>query len=905
MKSRDLLPFVLENSLTGLWWFLVLLLVGWGAVPGMCELVAEVKDHLGSPTLFINGQPEVPFMFYGYADSALQATRVEAGPEWQEVTIPFTAPEDNSGSCAIHMRVGDLAGKVWVDSVSLREVANGKPAEPNLVQMGDWEGEEVALRNHWTLWTNPDSGVKASWSPDRQIFKEGAQSGRIDIDVPGKGPVDAHLIQTGMSVRKGQKYVLHLFLRSDPARVLQVQVLRHGEPWTAYSCLKDSVYSQQVVLAAARGIHLHSFGISMPWPKPGEQADYSQIDRILESVIELDPKALLLPRFGMMAPAWWLDTHPGQEMAFSDANASGFGRFSSMASDSWRKDALEQLRALVRHCEARFGDRMFGYHPCGQNTGEWFYERSWEEVTSGYEEAFQAGFARWALARYGSIESLRQAWDQPELTEETIRVPSHEQRLHSRHGFFRDPASEKFLIDFHEYLQIAMVEPLEAMARVIKEETQQKKLVVLFYGYLFEISGIPYGPQNSGHLAMARLLKCPDVDIVCSPISYYDRGSGGTGPFMTAVDSVSAAGKLWLNEDDTRTHLTPKDTWVMSIHPAHDLPSLKGIHQRNVGRILPRRMACWFMDLANEGWLNEAGIWDNIAELKSIYQKYLSQDSRFQPEVAVIVDEKSSLSLADTWRLTRHLNSAFRDQVGRMGTEFSLHYLDDVLEDRYVLPKVTLFIGCHSLTQSARTKLQAAIHGKTSVWFYGSGYLDEDSADVGNMESLLGFKFKEHLEDGPAAIEFLAESSVLPPLHHRQYNLEATLQPWWSIEPQADTVPLGHFRNGETAVAVRFDGVGGAIYSVGSLGCPSEFLRSIIARAGVQLYVESPDCVSAGGSFLSIHACTDGEKIIHLPPGTKLESLDGEVIPAQSGPAVNATMTLGETRYFRILEPQP
>ena len=76
-----------------------------------------------------------------------------------------------------------------------------------------------------------------------------------------------------------------------------------------------------------------------------------------------------------------------------------------------------------------------------------------------------------------------------------------------------------------------MEEPLEMMARVIKEETHGKKLTCFFYGYLFDMHGIPMGPQNSGHLAMARMLQCPDVDILCSPISYLDRELGGAGMF--------------------------------------------------------------------------------------------------------------------------------------------------------------------------------------------------------------------------------------------------------------------------------------------------------------------------------------------------------------------------------------
>ena len=42
-----------------------------------------------------------------------------------------------------------------------------------------------------------------------------------------------------------------------------------------------------------------------------------------------------------------------------------------------------------RSLEARFGDHVAGYHPCGQNTGEWFYEGTWDSPLSGYAAADQ------------------------------------------------------------------------------------------------------------------------------------------------------------------------------------------------------------------------------------------------------------------------------------------------------------------------------------------------------------------------------------------------------------------------------------------------------------------------------------------------------------------------------------
>jgi len=101
---------------------------------------------------------------------------------------------------------------------------------------------------------------------------------------------------------------------------------------------------------------------------------------------------------------------------------------------------------------------------------------------------------------------------------------------HRRSREFRDPQTQRFQIDFAEYMQVCLAEYLQQCARIVKEETGGKKIAVFFYGYLYDVSGFHYGAAVSGHLRLRQVLDCKDIDIVCSPISYFDRGAGGVGP---------------------------------------------------------------------------------------------------------------------------------------------------------------------------------------------------------------------------------------------------------------------------------------------------------------------------------------------------------------------------------------
>jgi hypothetical protein len=484
----------------------------------------------------------------------------------------------------------------------------------------------------------------------------------------------------------------------------------------------------------------------------------------------------------------------------------------------------------------------------------------------------------------------------------SLILPTSEARRKATHGFFRDPLLEQKVIDFHDYQQVAVVEALEAMARVIKEETHHKKLVTFFYGYLFEIGGIPMGPQNSGHLALARLLKCPEVDILCSPISYQDRANGGIGHFMTVVDSVRRAGKLWLNEDDTRTHLTYNKTPFGFIQPIETEQAGKWVHARNLAQIIPRRMACWFMDLGNEGWLNSEGLWSNIGNLKAMYQKLLAEPACWSPEVAIVVDERSPFYLADRWELTRYLLPIFRSDYARMGAPHSLYLLSDVLEGRVTLPKVTLFLACFHITDSERESLLTALQGKTALWFYGSGYLGDKTTTIVNTEALTGVEFEEKPGGITGSAIYRSGLAMTKNLEGKRAGPEVRLEPGWSVEEREGVIPSADYSEGGIAIASRsYRGVNSI--HVGTLGCPAGFLRNVVKEAGCHVYLDSDDLVLTDGRFLAVSASDSGTKTLNLPKGNRLVRFGSETVLNPQGTTFAEEFQKGETRYYLLDKP--
>jgi beta-galactosidase len=654
----------------------------------------------------------------------------------------------------------------------------------------------------------------------------------------------------------------------------------------------------QAALTRAVGIRFYSFSVPMPWPGPGEDRDFSRADQAFETLLGIHPEALCIPRFSCMPPAWWLKAHPEDAMLFSDGERSR--HYMSVASEAWRTEMRVHLRAFIRHCETRWGDHVIGYHPCGLSTAEWFYGRAWEPVFSGLEGAMEKGFREWAMKKYGSADALAGAWRIPEPGPETVFVPALPARSTSACGLFRDARREQQGIDFQEYQQAAVAEALERIAACVKAETARRKLVVFFYGYTFELAGIPKGPAASGHMLLGRILDSPDTDVLCSPVSYGNRGPGGISGLMPPVDSIRRAGKLYLAEDDTRTWRCDSESPFAAVKPMPDREAVFREHRRLFGHLLPRRMAVWHMDLAGAGWLNDAGIWRNIENLKAIYAAHMENPVSFEPEIAVFADEESAPALAATNVMAGPHFSSFRNDWYRIGAPAGIYLLRDLLAGRVEAPALSIFIGCWRRTEAERVILRNALAGKTAVWLHGSGFLGENGPDTANMTDLTGFDF-EMAESGGGALRFTQSDLTACVAGCTVSSDGLILRPRWNIIPRDDIEIIGRYSDGSAAAGVTGAPGCRSIY-IGATVCPAGLLRHIARTAGAHIYAGGNAVVSADDTFLSVSVCKGGEKRIHLPAGKGARPLpDGEALPVENG-VIQVTFEENDVRLFELLD---
>jgi hypothetical protein len=723
------------------------------------------------------------------------------------------------------------------------------------------------------------------------VGESGSAGLHVRLHPPASGDwPDWHIYHLpNLPIVRGGHYRVSFWARAEPARDLSVALYRPGDPFVHLGGPPD-VFASQINMAAAAGVDFVSFPVGLPWPAPSELADWSATDHACEQVLAANPKALLLPRFGADPPDWWRKAHPDDVMTWEDGSRQ---HCAVVASPVYRREAAARVAALVEHLENKFGEHVAGYHTCGQNTGEWFYQDTWGNLLSGYAPADAVAWRGWLRARYGNDAALKTAWHDLGATLNGTSVPTPAERRASPTGVVRDPATQQPLIDFAEFQQQAMADLICDLAKAVRQASHGRKLVVFFYGYVFEFGPIHLGPATSGHYALRRVLDSPAIDVLCSPISYFDRGLGGSAPAMTAAESVALAGKLWLFEDDTRTYLG-SGAFPGQFDGGTNLAETKTLLLRDVAEEATRNFATWWMDLGMTGWFNDERIWEAMQQLAPMDQVFLQNPTPYHPEIAAIIDERAMWETsASASTVTDPGIYQVRRPLGRMGVPYGQYLLDDLVHGR-LRAKLYVFLNAWQLSAAQRKAIRAHTKGAVCVWCYAPGLHDGDRTSPEAMQELTGF----HLVRASTA-----KAWATPTDPGRQLGLQTSFGVDGPVAPlfaAADATPaetLAAYPDGTAAVNLRKTADGWSLF-VGAPGLTSELLRLAARKAGVHLFTQTDCNVYANGPMVALHAAQDGPITLDTGRhGTIHDAVTDQVIG--TGPSLTLPLQKGETRIFR------
>ena len=846
-------------------------------------LEARVRTASGVPRIEIDGKPVRGRIFFGNPQQGSLTVRSEPS----RLSFEFEANQDSGGHGTFHFRFGQEPGTCWLDDFLIEEADSGR------VVFGPctFEGGQTDFDTNWNYWPTGADNTAATVGV---AAVENGHALRVQLAKPAKGKWPGFHIYTQptLDLTGGKRYRVSFRGWADTERKWKLGCYIPGTPFIALMHI-PGVFESQVQLATDVGVDTVSFSLPMVWPKPGEEPDWRPTDKRCRLLLAANPKALLMPRIGMEPPGWWKKAHPDHLMRWEDGPRK---RGVAVASQLYREEAAARLRAVIEHLEAKYPERMVGYHPAGHNTGEWFYQDTWKAQFDGYSRVTQAAWRDWLRRRYGTEAALRAAWNQPEMTFADAAVPSPDRRRAAPAGVLRDPAAEHDIIDFALFQQEAMADCVCALAKAVRTATQGRKLSVFFFGYVFEFAAVWRGPSASGHYGLRRVLDCPDIDILCSPISYVDRGLGQSAPSMTATESIALAGKLWLNEDDTATYLS-SGVFPGLRQKVSTLTETNSQLLRNVGQAACRNLATWWMDLGATGWFDDPGMWAEMKRLEAIDLPLLNHPTPFRPEVALVNHARSMCRVATGGQsVTRPLIYESRGPAARMGASFGQYLLDDILAGR-VDAKLFVFLNAWALTAKERAVLRDHLRGKTVIWCYAPGYHDGDSVSLVAMRELTGQELVPFA--APELAQATAtEAGLAAGLEPEPFGGDKPVQPLFHAPQTPAARVLARYPNGEAAVTWVATNGGASIFC-GAPRLTPGLLRFAAKRAGVHLWTEDDCVLYANGPFVVLHGTKPAP--VHLDTGTPraiIDALTGEALG--SGPRLTIPLGFGQTRILRI-----
>jgi hypothetical protein len=592
------------------------------------------------------------------------------------------------------------------------------------------------------------------------------------------------------------------------------------------------------------------------------------------------------------APRGWQDKHPNARFQTAD----GILAEPSVCDDEFWGVARECLQTFVKKMRLLpQKDSLLGVH---LERGEWFLAQGWGYDTSA---AAQTKFREWARVRYLDDEvTLRANWFDGQARFDNLQIPPYQPEGTGADRFVRSSRKQRKYVDYHLFLSDATVHRIGELAYAAKEASGGYLIVGVSYGYTFE-----WSHPASGHLALGKLLRTPDIDFIAGPPSYRDREPGGTAPFPGPIDSFALNGKLYISEEDFKTSLSgghePDD-----FNPVIKTPqALESVHWRGAGAAVAHGSGICWMDLWGNGWLKTPTIWERAATVQRdlIYRMTCGVS---EPDVVVFIDERALAYLVDQNAFKLLVQNA-REAVLRAGVNAGFYLLSD-LAHREKFPEAKLYIFLNAW--DIRPELRAAIKSrlqkddKVLFWLYSAGLFDAGRESLERAREVTGIALK------PQPFYSKSGTTILNRRHplceafpDRSVVGGSQLEPSYFAIPEEALVLGEYSQTGLPSFIVKDVSDGDSKWSSVFMGEPvvnAGLIRALAQMAGAHVWNFREDVVHVRPPFLTVHCAGAGPRTITLPNKSSAYNLHTGQWVAVDSTNLRFTANDGSTHVFLV-----
>jgi len=811
------------------------------------EIEVCVRQTSAGPRLFVDGKPVLPRSVLVSRGSVPQF----ATDAWTRKNIAFRASWGTNSTTALQFRFAKRFGWTEVRDFTLEDDVG------NIIWGEGTLKDEALFNRNWRWFLDGTT--------NSTTFVDGAARFHLTTDgVTERTTTDQHVYSCRTpELEKGKCYHAKFEIRGDVPhssfsfRVYQVP---KGTSTFIMAALDPDPFRDTATLARDAGVNF-VFPQGSPCWKKGDVADFTGADAVFDSILEVNPNAIVFYRAGYDPPKAVLDEHPDWRTTFDDGTTMDVP---AVACRPWRKAACGFIEKAAKHFREKYPRNFGGFHIASQNAGEWLYPGHYWKPMNGFDTHTLSAWREW-LRRHGEPDAAAAV------------IPGKDVRRVTGGEVLANPVDNKRYLQFYTFQQEELADAIAEFAATARRATDGKKLVMFFYGYTYEMSL----PASGHHGVMYLLDKCGDtIDSFCGPISYGDRAWPGACPCMAAVETLARRGILWWNEDDTRTYLANEKDFGGGGTKAQSIDILT----RNNFAGTIRGFGSWWMDLHGGGWFLDRDLWNIISSHDAVERALFADPAPFEPELAMIVDEGSLIArLPDAPNASHPLVQKARGDFERCGMPYGQYILEDVLRND-IPAKVQFHLASWRLADAQRKALKAQRAARPDlvrVWCWAPGYVSERDASEKNVSDLTGFTARRisvpdtvvkatpaGLAAGLPAVWGKCWGKKIDPL----FTVEATEEETWS-----------RWSDGSPAVVVR-----GKEVFCGVPQLPPALISAIAKRAGAHVWAKPGEAmVWAKGRYVFVYSYIDGKLGLDLGGGQSvvLDVRVGEsrVLPVGAG----------------------
>lgn len=651
---------------------------------------------------------------------------------------------------------------------------------------------------------------------------------------------------------------------------------------------KQRVYHKQMLDA---GVKLHTSVLFSGWVGV-DKYDYYLTDKMLEAVMSVDDNILYMPRIKLNVPVSWCAEYPEEVFVYENGpqtpeeiksmvgtnrhdmtgimpntgdpkpqmsnycrNKGNIG-LQSFASRKWLSDAGEALRRLIMHLEnGPYADRIIGYHLAYGLCGETVLWGRPSDKVGDYGICVKKEFFRWGLSEYGSLQKLRAAWGQNELSENNLMIPTKAERegtTESYVEFFRMTEKDRICIDYDRFMSAVNVNAMEHFAKIAKQFSSNKP-VGYFYGYILGV----INPSYTGHLEIDRVLDSQYIDFLSAPKAYYKKIVGESGGTMIPVQSICRK-KLCIEELDNQTHLID---YAYSL--CKDFNDSRSVMWREACKNTSYGSNFWWMDLY-EGAFNSKELLDEAAKIEVFKRTVSAGPAESVSEILLVVDERMFYHSRRSAELQYLCWEQLR-QIGRCGTPVDIYRFSDLKALELSRYRALVFLMPYCMTPTECTDICRRLSKDAVIIWTGvpgvANGIDVPSEICGLSFRSSDIDFFSGLHQDPArdsgiegimdAFDCLSLDKEFTGSLKKRCGIEFGHLPMFEIIYGDAVRVVSTYKNGSVAGAkCSFNDHENICFTVAPL--KSKHWRSIFESAGVFMYAPLGTTVYANSRFISV-----------------------------------------------------